>query len=199
MGANLLLLCDRLAEQTPSHNKFHVTARNVDLFEPITNTAQVRGRKLQASIFKYCLLNAGHHPKSRVPTDLPELAQEDHVQRELLIIARAKKVEQLIDHQQQPMARVVLSKYSHHGLESCLLPCSRVERGKRVVDTQLGQPAPKLLDDNRMQRKFSCADLHAHNLETPSDPSKRRANPIMIKPMKTIGILGNRRNNRHQM
>ena len=111
-----LLLCG-LLKQTLGHNEFDVATGNEDLLEAVLHPADAVGDKGEARAIENGFLDTGHEAEAQVLADLADLAEEVEVEDQLLVLAGAQVVEQLVDHKQQSVFGEDLAKLGHHVLE----------------------------------------------------------------------------------
>ena len=147
----------------------NVLARDADLLEAVLHAPHGLGDELEARVVEEALLHAGHEAEPRARADLADLAQEVEVEDQLLLLAGAEEVEQLVDDEQQPMVRIDLLERPHHADEQVLVVRDLVRGRELVRDAQCLQVLLELGADDVAKRHHDRADLGADDLEAPGD------------------------------
>jgi hypothetical protein len=197
-GADLGLLVGRLLEQALGHHEAHVLARQQHLGEPVLHPAQAVCHVLEPAGVEDGLLDACHEAEAQMLGDLADLAQEGEIEDQVVVVAGAKVVEQLVDNQQHAVAGMHLREGGHHVLEGCLVVHDPVGGRKRVADAMLCQEYLQLLGADVAQRHLR-RDLDAVHLELARDCRGSLRNLGMAQHRRIGSVLGHQRQHRHQV
>ena len=99
--ADLGLLLAGLLEQTLGHHELDVLAGDENLLEAVLHPADAVGHEGKARAVEDGFLDTGDEAEAQVLADLADLAQEVQVEDQLLVLAGAQVIEQLVHHQEQ--------------------------------------------------------------------------------------------------
>ncbi|OPY78412.1 MAG: hypothetical protein A4E70_02381 [Syntrophus sp. PtaU1.Bin005] len=166
---DLGLLLGGLLEQTLGHDEFHVAASNKNLLEAVLHPADAVGDKGETRTVENGFLDASHEAEAQILADLANLAEEVEVEDQLLILAGAQVVEQLIDHQQQTMLGEDLAELGHHVFEGPFVAGDGACLGKDVFHTKFFEILFQLGHQDVAQGHGGGSDFGADNLEAPSN------------------------------
>ena len=134
--ADLGLLLGGLLEQALGHDEFHVAAGDKDLLEAVLHPADAVGDKSEARAVENGFLDTGHEAEAQVLADLADLAEEVEVEDQLLVLAGAQVVEQLVDHQQQAVFGEDLAELGHHVFEGPLVAGNGPGFGEHILHAE---------------------------------------------------------------
>ena len=196
---DLRLLLAALAQQASGHDELHVPPGDADLLEAVLHPADAVGDEGEAGAVEDGLLHAGDEAEAEVLADLADLAQEVEVEDQLLVLARAQEIQQLVHHQQQPVIGVDRVERGHHLLEGALAAggFGGAREGER--DAERREMLLQLAGHDVVQGHGGRADLGAHHLEAAGDAARRLCRPRVRELGGQPGVFGDCGDHRHQV
>ena len=197
--ADLGLLLGGLLEQALGHDEFHVAAGDKDLLEAVLHPADAVGDKSEARAVENGFLDTGHEAEAQVLADLADLAEEVEVEDQLLVLAGAQVVEQLVDHQQQAVLREHLAELGHHVFEGPLVAGDGPRLGEHILHTEFFEMLFQFGHQDVAQGHGGGSDFGTDNLETSGDLRGCVADTIVLQPFQQGGICGKAGDHRHQV
>ena len=162
-------MLDGLLEQALGYDEFHVTAGNEDLLKAVLHTADAVCNKSEAWAVEYGFLNTSHEAKAQVLTDLADLAKEVEIENQLLVLAGAQVVEQLVDHQQQAVLGEDLAEFGHHVFEGSFVAGDGPGFGEHILHTEFFEMLFQFGHQDVTQGHGGGSDLGTDDLEPTGD------------------------------
>ena len=159
------LLVGGLLEQTLGHDELDVLAGDEDLLEAVLHPAHAVGDEGEPRAVEDGFLHAGDEAEAQVLADLADLAQEVQVEDQLLILARAQVVEQLVHHQEQAVVGILLVEGGHHLFEGALVVGHLVRGREGVGHAHGGQVLLEFGHKDVAQGHGGRTDLGSDHLE----------------------------------
>jgi len=195
------LLRGALLEQALGHDVRHVLPGDAHLLEAVLHAPQRLGHELEVGALEEALLDAGDEAEAADPADLADLPQEVQIEDQVLagLEPRAEVVEQLVEHEEQPLLRVLLLERLHHLEERVLVVGHLVRGGEAVGDAEVGELLLQRGADDVPERHRGRPDLGAHHLELPGDGAGLVGDERVLGRAGQLGVLGDGRNQRHQV
>ena len=145
------------------------------------------------------LLHAGDEAEAEVLADLADLPQEVEVEDQVLVLARAQEVQQLVHDQQQPVIGVDRVERGHHLLEGALVAGGLGGAREGEDDPERRQAILELAGHDVAQGHGGRADLGADDLEAAGD-ALRRFRGLRVRELgRQPGVFGDPGDHRHQM
>ena len=199
MFADAPSLLRTLAQQALGDHVGHVLAGDAYLLEAVLDPPHRVGHELEAWAVKERFLDPGHKAKARQAAGFAQLSEEGQVQHQRLITPRAQIVEQLVHDEQEPLVWVPFLKGAHHADQQVLAVGCLIHRRKRIGDAHLAQCEFHLAQQDVAQAHRRRADLGAHHEELPGNRSGGVGHLRVRQRCSQIGVLGHRRQHRHQV
>ena len=163
------LLLAGLFEQTLGHHELDVLAGDEDLLEAVLHPADAVGHKGKARAVEDGFLDAGDETETQVLADLADLTQEVQVEDELLVLAGAQVIEQLVHHQEQAVVWKLLMERGHHLFKGALVVGDLVRGGEAVTHAHVRQMLLQLGHEDVPQGHGGGSDFGANHLEPAAD------------------------------
>ncbi len=197
--ADAPLLLGRLLEQPLRHDVGHVLAGDAHLLEAVLDPSEGLRDELEARVVEEALLDAGDEAEAGGLADLAHLTEEVEVEDELLLLARAQVVEKLVQHQQEPLVRVLLLERIHH-LDEGVLVVGHLGRERELVgDAEVGELVLDRGAEDVPERHRSRADLGAQHLEPAGYAPGLVRDERVGRGRSHLGVLRDGRDDGHQV
>ena len=193
------LLVGGLLEQTLGHHELDVLAGDEDLLEAVLHPADAVGHEGEARAVEDGFLDTGDEAEPQVLADLADLAQEVEVEDQLLVLARAQVVEQLVHHQEQAVVGILLVEGGHHLLEGALVVGHLVRGREGVGHAHGGQVLLQFGHEDVAQGHGGRADFGSDHLEAAADLARGTRHALVVQVRREIAVFGQGGDHGHEV